>query len=68
MVDWKELFFGNYKNEDVYTPNLIARIKNRISSIKENGKACSCGIRSYCIFHYCFPNESEKLKIKEKKE
>jgi len=67
MVNIKELFFGNYKNEDVYVPNVYQRFKNKFLSYRENKKFCSCGLLRYCMFHYCFPSEKEKLKFKTQK-
>lgn len=63
MVNIKELFFGNYESEDKYVPNLFQRYKNKILMYKESKKFCSCGLRSYCIYHYCFPSDSEKTKF-----
>jgi len=64
MINIKELFFGNYRNEDLYVPNLIQRFKNKFLSYKENKKFCACGLMRYCMYHYCFPSEKEKLKFK----
>ncbi len=60
----KNIFFGNYKNEDDYLPNLKRRFINKLSMHKESGRFCSCGIFRCCMWHYIFPVESEKMKIK----
>lgn len=62
-MKFKEMFCGNYEDEDKYVPNLFQRYKNTFSSFKENKKFCSCGLMSYCLFHYIYPSDKEKSKF-----